>query len=86
MALLIAEHSFDPPLTEEQHVAIVTRLTPCLEAHGARWVRSYLSSDHRRMVCEFDAADAEAVREAHRAADAPFDQVWTGVVFKSTDA
>ena len=52
------------------------RLDPCLDAHGVRWIRSYLSLDRRRMICEFEAADAEAVRSSFRSAGVSFARVW----------
>lgn len=38
--------------------------------------RSFLSTDRRRMICAFEAADAEAVRTAYRSAGEAFDRVW----------
>jgi len=78
---LMVEQTFDPPLTDEQHSADGRKLDDCLGQHGARWVRSYLSSDHRRMVCEFEAPDAEAVRVSYRSAGIRFDRVWTAEVY-----
>src|SRR5436190_17138149 len=68
MAHLIVEQTFDVPLTDDEHGHLGQQLDKCLEAYGARWMRSYLSTDRRRMVCEFDAADAEAVRTSYRSA------------------
>jgi hypothetical protein len=76
MPFLILEKEFDPPLTVEAQDTEAQRLDPCLEAHGVRWIRSYLSLDRRRMVCEFEAADAEAVRGALRSAGVGFLRVW----------
>ena len=78
MSTLVVEHSFDPPLTDQSLKAAFDRLGPCLQAHGARWLRSYVSEDGRRMICEFEAADAEAVRASMREAQTPFDRVWSG--------
>jgi hypothetical protein len=85
MPHLIVEHSYDPPLTDEQHHQAARRLDPCLEAHGARWIATYLSADRTRMICEFEAPDAEAVRTSMRSADVPFDRVWVGEVFRVDD-
>jgi len=82
MPVLVVEHSFDPPLTEESLKAAFARLDPCLKTHGATWLRSYVSADGSRMICEFEAADAEAVRASLRSADTPFDRVWSAQVFK----
>jgi hypothetical protein len=82
MARLILEKDFDPPLSHEQHDRDAEQVDPCLEAYGARWIRSCLSSDRRRMICEFEADDAEAVRSAFRSAGVSFARVWTAEVFE----
>jgi hypothetical protein len=76
MVYLILEKEFDPPLSEEQHDRDAQALDSCLVAHGVRWLRSYLSTDRRRMLCEFEAADAEAVRSSFRSAGVSFARVW----------
>jgi hypothetical protein len=81
MARLICEQSFETPLTDEQYAALSARTDRCLAQHGARWVRSYFSTDHKRMVCEFDAADAEAIRASYRSAGIAFDRVWAADLF-----
>ncbi len=81
MAHLIVEQTFDPPLTDEEHGRIGQRLDWCLAAYGATWIRSYLSADRRRMVCEFAAPDAEAVRTSYRSAGVAFDRVWAAEVY-----
>lgn len=77
MAILIVETNYETPLTDEEHARLGQRLDPCLETHGAHWVRTYLSADRRRTVCEFEAPDAEAVRDSYRMATVGFDRVWT---------
>ena len=78
---LIVEQTFAEPLSDEEHSAIGRRLDDCLAQHGARWLRSYISTDHRRMVCEFEAPDAEAVRISFRSAGVEFDRAWTAEVY-----
>jgi len=82
MPRLIVEQTYDPPLTDEEYRRAAQRLDPCLDAHGARWMCSYLSHDRRRMICEFEAPDAESVRQSMRSADVAFDRVWTSEVFR----
>jgi len=77
----ILEQSFDVPLTDDEHNRIGQRLDSCLDARGARWLRSYLSTDRLRMVCEFEAPDAEAVRQSYRAAGVGFERVWSAHVY-----
>jgi hypothetical protein len=81
MPHLIVEQTFEAPFTDEHHNQAARTLDPCLQAHGARWVRSYLSADRKRMVCEFEAVDAEAVRASYRSAGLEFERVWVAEVY-----
>jgi hypothetical protein len=78
---LIVETSFETPPTDADLSASARRIDNCLAAYGARWLRSYLSKDRRRMVCEFEAPDAEAVRSSYRSAGAEFERCWPAEVF-----
>jgi hypothetical protein len=80
--VVVIEQVFDPPLTDEEHGRIGKRVDKCLEIRNARWMRSYLSADRKRMVCEFDAPDAQSVRDAYRAAGVAFERVWGAEVYK----
>jgi hypothetical protein len=82
MVRLILEKEFESPLTPEEHNAEAQRTDPCLEANQVRWIRSLLSSDRKRMVCEFEAADAESVRIAFRSAKVTFSRVWAAELFE----
>lgn len=73
---LIVERTFEQPLGDDDLSAVMERLGPCLDQYGVQWVRSYLSRDRKRMICHFQAPDAESVRASNRAAEALFDQVW----------
>jgi len=79
---LVVEQSFDPPLTDEVYDQMSRRIDPCLAAYDVKWQRSFLSTDRRRMVCAFEAADAEAVRAAYRSAGEKFDRVWVAEVYE----
>lgn len=81
MSILIVETTFEEPFTDALHDEAGRKLDPCLEAHGARWVRSYLSADRLRMVCHFDAADADAVRASYRTAGVKFGKVWVAELY-----
>ncbi len=85
MARLIVEWHLETPLTEEEYDRIARRLDPCLEAHGAIWVRSAISVDGRHVICEFEAADAESVRHSYRSAGVEFTQVWPATVYAVED-
>ena len=81
MAILVLEQTFENPVSPEELSDAARRVDKCLEAHGARWMRSYLSQDRKRMICEFEAADAEQVRSSYRSAGVSFERCWTAEVF-----
>jgi hypothetical protein len=80
--VVVIEQAFDPPLTDEDHGRIGKRIDQCAEMRSARWMRSYLSADRKRMFCEFEAPDAESVREAYRSAGVAFVRAWTAELYK----
>lgn len=86
MTRLIVERSFSDPLTDDERVRMFGRLGGCLEQRDARWIRSVVSADRRRMFCEFEAPDADAVRTAHRLAGVPFERVWPADVLEPADS
>src|ERR1700694_4107269 len=81
MANMVLEQTFESPVTPEELNEMAKRVDRCLEMHGARWMRSYLSTDRKRMICEFEAADADKVRESYRSAGVNFERVWTADVY-----
>jgi hypothetical protein len=89
MAVLVLEQTFETPISPEELTDAARRVDKCLQAHGARWMRSYLSKDRKRMICEFEAPDAEQVRNSYRSAGVNFEACWTADVFsreKPTDS
>jgi hypothetical protein len=80
MPHVIVERNFDTPFTREELDAIEMRMKPCLDLYNVRWIRSYWSSDRRRMVCEYEAADVASVRNVQREAGARFDRAWSAEV------
>jgi hypothetical protein len=85
MARVLVEQVFTEPLTDERYGAFAEKLDPCMEVRRGAWRRSSLSLDRLRLVCEFEAPDAESVREALRNAGIPFERVWSAQVFAVED-
>jgi hypothetical protein len=85
MATLVLEQTFETPVSEEFLNDTGRRVDRCLEAHGARWMRSYLSKDRKRLICEFEAPDAEQVRDSFRSAGLPFDNCWAATLYSLED-
>jgi hypothetical protein len=82
MARIVVERSFETPATDAEMQQVADRERPCLAAYQATWKRSLLSADRMRMVCEYEAADAETMRRIQREAGAQFDRVWIGEVIE----
>jgi hypothetical protein len=78
MACIIVERTFDRPPSEEDLTAAGIRERPCLEIYGVAWRRSLLSADRLRMICQYEAPDAESVRKVQREVGNEFDRVWAG--------
>lgn len=80
MACVMVERAFDAPADFEQIQALEDRGGWCLEMHRVRFLRTYFSKDRLRMLCLYDAPDAESVRIAQQKAGMPFERVWTTTV------
>jgi len=81
MTSVLVESVFDVPISDEELGRMAQRADPCLEVRNSAWVRTSLSKDRKRMICEFAAPDAESVRQALRSAEHPFERVWSADVF-----
>lgn len=78
MQVILVEHDRPAPVDREE---VNRRIDRCLSLRNAKWMRSYYTSDGRRSICQFEAADAETVREAFRAAGHPFERAWVAQMF-----
>ena len=82
MSRIVVERTFEMPQSDADMAAVANRERPCLEIYGVMWKRSLLSEDRRRLVCEYDAPDAESVRRVQREAEAQFDRIWIASVIE----
>jgi hypothetical protein len=82
MSVVVVERSFVEPVALEDIQGIEDRGAWCLEAHGVSFLRTYFSRDRRRMVCLYDAPDAESVRLAQEKAGVPFERAWASEVVR----
>jgi hypothetical protein len=85
MVHVIVERRFDEPQIFDELQAKEESFAWCLEQHGVRFIRSYFSKDRKRMICEYEAPDAESVRRAQRTASLPFEHIWTATLFDWND-
>lgn len=65
MSITIVETFVKQPLTNKQLDAIGQSIFPSVEARDGTWLYSLLSSDHHRMICAYDASDAQVLQEAY---------------------
>jgi hypothetical protein len=73
---VLVERSFPEPVVFAEVQAIEDGGAWCLSEHGVTWVRTYFSTDRRRMLCRYRAADTESVRIVNRRLGLPFDVAW----------
>jgi hypothetical protein len=86
MSTVVVERAFPEPVTFADIQATEDRGARCLEAHGVRFTRTFFSRDRRRMVCLYEAKDAESVRLAQEKAGLPFERAWTARVVRHAGA
>lgn len=83
METIILEHrfkdrQFDPARYEEAQ----KKNQWCLDLHGVRHVVSYLTPDRKRMVCVFEAPDAEALRRTSAELGYGYESIWKATVIR----
>jgi hypothetical protein len=86
MPTVVVERAFAQPVAFADIQAVESRGASCLDSHGVRFLKSYFSRDRRRMICLYDAPDAESVRIAERKAGVPFDEAWSARVIRHEGA
>lgn len=82
-AVVLVSRSFAAPIVFGEIQAQEEAQAWCLKAHRVRFLQSYLSFDRKRMLCLYEAPDAEAVRQAQHGAGLPFDQAASVVICRA---
>ncbi len=75
-ANVLVRRRFEQPVTLEEIQAREDAGAWCLEARRVKFIRTFFSTDCRRMICLYQAPDAESVRQAQRQAGMPVEDVW----------
>lgn len=76
MELVLVERTFTEPVSFEEIQALEDAGSWCLDAYRVTFLKTLFAEDRRRMLCVYEAPDAEAVRSAERKAGVPFDLAW----------
>ncbi|NCF17960.1 MAG: DUF4242 domain-containing protein [Haliea sp.] len=82
---VVVERQFDAPVTVEALQAIENAGAWCMDLHQVTFLRTFFSSDCKRMICLYQAPDAESVRLAQRQAKMPLERVWSCRGFTCAD-
>lgn len=77
MTSVVVTRAFDEPVSLDALQAREDAAAHCLENHRVRYLRTFFSGDRTRMICVYQAPDAESVRLAQLQAGMPVDQVWS---------
>ena len=80
MSTVIVQRAFEAPIPPDVVLEAMRSGASCFSTHRATLLASNLSTDLTRMVCVFEAPDAESVRMANRQIGVPFTRVWTANV------
>jgi len=73
MPLFVIERNFPGALElDAQGVAAIRAVNADV---GVNWIYSFLSADHRKTYCLYEAPSADAIREAARRANVPADRI-----------
>src|SRR5690606_23090864 len=66
----------DPPVTAEDVLRSIDYVDGCFNLHRVDWVHSFLSADGGRLMCWYQAPDAESARLALRDIGSDMSAVW----------
>lgn len=75
--LVAVERRFDAPVHLPDLEAMERALGWCMDLYHVQFLWHYVASDGLKMVCFYDAPDAESVRSTQRTGKMPFERVWS---------
>ena len=86
MTILVLERQFDPPLSKQDVIELAKASGWCFQQYNVRWLGSLLGLDGRKLVCRFEAGDAESVRLALRTLEADMRVLWPATVHEAPES
>jgi hypothetical protein len=84
MEHVIAERVYAEPVDVVALEAALRTGHPCLDTYRVRHLRTYVSLDGKRLICEYEAPDAESVRAVSQRLRIPYERIWTATVLISS--
>lgn len=85
MERVMVERVFTTPVDLAAVKESAAHANPCFSSRRVRFVRTLVARDGLRMICEYEAPDAESVRIANQLACMPFERVWTAEVVEGPE-
>jgi hypothetical protein len=82
VSLVVAEVSFDPPMTKTHYDETKHQAVGCLQELNIQPLVSLISLDGKNAICLFVAVSAEDVRSLYRKINKPFKQVWKAILIQ----
>lgn len=80
MQHVLLERHFDPAISADDFRAMALEGIDCMPLYRVQWRESLLSADGSRLLCRFEAPDAEAVRMVARDSHPRAKVAWAGTV------
>lgn len=77
---IVMERGFESALEQQDFYAMAQDAMGCLDLYRADWRESLLAEDGHKLLCRFEAPDAESIRMMSRGDGATGKSVWTGSV------
>jgi hypothetical protein len=77
LELVLVERRFEQPVELGDIKSLAIAGSRCFEAYDVHFLKTFFSRDGRRMLCLYQAPDAEAVRIAESQAKVPYERAWT---------
>lgn len=84
MKRVIVERTLTTPVTLPELAQAAAAGRHCMDAHYVRYLRSLVSLDGLRVLCEYEAPDAESVRQTNTKLGLPFDRIWAAQTLEPT--
>lgn len=81
MAFVVVERELPEKRAFEDLQAMEDAAKWCLDLHEVSFIRSYFSASGTRMICLYEAPDAESVRISQRKAGLPVDACYVCNVY-----
>ncbi|MBP2314558.1 nickel-binding protein [Azospirillum soli] len=84
--LVLVERSFQEPVRLDDVQSVEDRGAWCLSLNRVEFLVSWLALDRRRMICLYEAPDAESVSRTNTRLNLPFDRIWSADLYVCDDA